>query len=94
MATRYSRIEANCKTIWGDKDYDFEVEGGCMFAADDTGYQIFVREDRGTSWGPNLTMTFLCKGEETAWNELDRMLQLAADEERNKKHKNAIWCRG
>jgi hypothetical protein len=56
-----------------------------MFAADDSGYQIFVREDCGTSWGLNLTMTFLCSDEETAWNELDRMLQLTVDEERNKK---------
>jgi hypothetical protein len=81
MDARYKRIEANCKIIWGDRDYDFEVEGGGQcFADDDVGFQIYVRKDHGTEWGPNLTMTPLYKKEETCWSELDRVLKLHAEE--------------
>jgi hypothetical protein len=80
MAARYERIEANCKIIWGDKDYDFEVEGGDMFSQSDPGFQIFVREDRGTSWGHFLTATPLYRNQETCWSELDRVLKLDAEE--------------
>lgn len=68
------RIEANCKTIWGShKDFDFDME-----TDDWEHYCCVVKEDRGLSFGPPLTMTSLCHGSERAWNELDRMLCLWA----------------
>lgn len=70
------RILANCKKIWGaDKEFDIDIDcdkgpwGDC---------QAYVREDRGLSFGPMLTMTNVCEGSKRAWNELDRMLRLWA----------------
>jgi hypothetical protein len=81
VASRYWRIVPNCKIIWGDKDYDFKVEGGkFMFEPiDGKRYQVFVGEDCGDHWGPNLTVTPLYVEEETAWRELNIMLSGSAE---------------
>lgn len=62
------RIEVYCKIIWGsDRDFGIEAEG-----VDDGTYFIFVREDRGTSFG-NILLTVGCiKGYARTWNELER----------------------
>jgi hypothetical protein len=68
------RIQANCKKIWGaEKDFELDIE-----TDDYEYYSCLVREDRGDSFGPPLTMTSLCYGEDRAWDELDRMLSLWA----------------
>lgn len=73
-SARGQRIEANCKTIWGsDSEYDLELE-----TDDYITYICFVRKDFGDHFGPPLTMTDVCPSDETAWAELDRMLELWA----------------
>jgi hypothetical protein len=75
-STRGKRIEANCKIIWGAEcAYDLELE-----TDDWVNYACIVRQDFGLSFGPPLTMTGLCPSEEAAWNELDRMLKLWAEQ--------------
>lgn len=64
-----ARIQANCKIIWGDGDYDLDLE-----TDDWVEYACVVKRDHGTSFGPPLTMTGLCNSEKQAWRELDRML--------------------
>ncbi|KAG4442225.1 hypothetical protein IFR05_002274 [Cadophora sp. M221] len=64
-----ARIQANCKIIWGDGDYDLDLE-----TDDWVEYACAVKRDYGTSFGPLLTMTGLCHSAEQAWGELDRML--------------------
>lgn len=66
---RGQRIQANCVTIWGNGDYDLDLE------TDD--WQTFwaiVKKDFGTYFGPPLTITGVCRSEGHAWSELDRML--------------------
>lgn len=71
---RGQRIQANCKTIWGDhNDYDLDVE-----TDDYVNYACYVKADYGLSFGPPLTATSLCPSEAAAWAELDRMLELWA----------------
>ncbi|KAH7061673.1 hypothetical protein BKA63DRAFT_573385 [Paraphoma chrysanthemicola] len=71
---RYQRIEANCKTIWGnDSDYDFDFE-----TDDWEHYACVVKKDYGTEFGPPLIMTCLCPSSDAAWAGLDRMLGLWA----------------
>jgi hypothetical protein len=66
------RIQANCKIIWGDGDYDLDIE------TDDWEiWQCIVKRDFGDAFEP-LTMTGLCNSQEQAWNELDRMLDVWA----------------
>jgi hypothetical protein len=62
------KVEANCKVIWGDGDFDYDLEsedGQCWYV---------VKKDHGSFYGPPLTMTGCCDTPEKAWNELDRML--------------------
>jgi hypothetical protein len=69
--TRYQRIEANCKKIWGaDKEFDIDIE-----TDDYEHYACVVKEDRGLSFSSPLTMTNFCNGPDRAWEELDRMLR-------------------
>lgn len=68
-AAQGARIEANCKIIWGDGDYDLDVE-----TDDWVEYACVVKRDFGLCIGPPLTMTGLCNSAEQAWRELDRML--------------------
>lgn len=63
------RIQTNCKIIWGDADYDLDVE-----TDDYSTYTCTVKMDFGSHYGPPLTMTGGCNSEEHAWRELDRML--------------------
>jgi hypothetical protein len=67
--TQGARIEANCKIIWGNGDYDLDVETDDWVA-----YACVVNKDFGSHFGPPLTMTGLCNSAEQAWRELDRML--------------------
>lgn len=73
-STRGQRIEKNCKIIWGNAaEYDLDIE-----TDDFVNYACVVKKDFGTAFGPPLTMTSLCRSEEAAWAELDRMLHLWA----------------
>jgi hypothetical protein len=74
MTARFERVQTNCKIIWGDKDYVFEMEGD-----HDNNFQVLVREDCGTYFRDPLTCTPLYVGQETAWKELDRVLSLGAE---------------
>jgi hypothetical protein len=66
-------IQANCKIIWGDADYDLDVE-----TDDWVTYSCIVKKDFGSHFGPPLTMTGICNSEEHAWRELERMLDVWA----------------
>jgi hypothetical protein len=63
------RIQTNCQIIWGDGDYDIDVETDDWIT-----YWAVVQKDYGTSFGAPLTMTGICRSKEHAWRELDRML--------------------
>ncbi len=67
-STRSQRIHTNSKTIWGDADYDLEIEN------DSETYAAVVRKEYETEYGPALIMTGICSSEEQALRELDRML--------------------
>lgn len=71
------RILTNCKKIWG-ADKEFNIDLDCDGPWGDC--QAFVREDGGLTLGPMLTMTNVCHGSKRAWNELDRMLRLWAQQ--------------
>lgn len=74
FSTQCQRIEANCKTIWGnDCEYDLDIE-----TDDYVNYRCLVKKDFGDSFGPPLTITSLCRSSEAAWAELDKMLELWA----------------
>lgn len=66
---RSKRIEANCKNIWGDGDYDIDVE-----TDDWTTYYGYIKRDFGLSYGPLLLMTAGCRSPDHVFAELDRML--------------------
>lgn len=71
---QYQRIEAYCKTIWGaNKTFDITIESDDYYY-----YACYVREDQGLDFGPFLTATTTCKGQNAAWHELERMLHLWA----------------
>jgi len=70
---RGQRIEANCKIIWGDGDYDLDIE-----TDDWVNWQCSVKRDYGDEFGPPLTMTGLCNSQDRAWSELNRMLDVWA----------------
>jgi hypothetical protein len=72
-ALRGKRIEGLCEIIWGDCNYDLDLE-----TDDWVTYTVAVRREFGTSFGPLLTMTGFCNSEDRAWNELERMLSLWA----------------
>lgn len=75
-SARGQRIEANCKIIWGDDcAYDLSTE-----TDDFVNYICFVKKDFGLSFGPPLAMTSVCPSETEAWEELDRMLRLWAQQ--------------
>lgn len=63
------RIQSLCQLIWGDGDYDLDLE-----TDDRITYYVVVKKDYGTSFGPLLMMTGICHSEDHAWGELDRML--------------------
>lgn len=67
------RIQANCAIIWGNGDYDLDIERD-----DWETFWAVVRKDFGTSFGRPLTLTRICRSEEHAWRELDRMLAVWA----------------
>lgn len=69
--TQWQRIQASCKIIWGvDLTFDIEVED----CDDDDHYLIFVREDRGTKFGPAVTALGPIKGYSHAWNKLEELV--------------------
>ncbi|KAF2093975.1 hypothetical protein NA57DRAFT_80980 [Rhizodiscina lignyota] len=75
-STQGQRIEANCKTIWGnDCEYDLDIE-----TDDYVNYTCHVKKDFGTSFGPPLAITSLCYSSEAACAELDKMLELWANQ--------------
>ncbi|KAM7195830.1 hypothetical protein V8F33_006479 [Rhypophila sp. PSN 637] len=70
------RIQANCKTIWGnDYTYDLSIE-----TDDYVNHICFVRKDFGDSFGSPIAMTSCCPSSEAAWAESDRMLGLWASQ--------------
>jgi hypothetical protein len=66
-------IQANCKIIRDDADYDLDVE-----TDDWVTYLCIVKKDFGSHFGPPLTMTGICNSEEQAWRELEKMLDVWA----------------
>lgn len=48
---RGQRIEANCKIIWGDGDYEIDIE-----TDDWENWQCSVKRDYGDEFGPPWTM--------------------------------------
>lgn len=85
-ADRGQRIQDLCRTIWGNWDYDYELD---IETDDYEEYQCFVKKDYGTAFGDPLTATMLCKGEEGAWSELERMLEHMAAQVQKKAATNA-----
>ncbi|KAH6953794.1 hypothetical protein BKA56DRAFT_604393 [Ilyonectria sp. MPI-CAGE-AT-0026] len=77
-STRYQPIQANCAIIWGQGDYDIEIE-----TDDWVVYQGFVRKDFGTEFGPVLTGTLPCNSSDHAYRVLDRMLSVWAGQRQN-----------
>ncbi len=71
------RIQRNCGIIWGTGDYDLDVE-----TDDWVNWNASVKRDY-MYYGPLLTMTSCCHSPEAAWNELDRMLSLWANQKHN-----------
>ncbi|KAI1282510.1 hypothetical protein F5Y07DRAFT_241938 [Xylaria sp. FL0933] len=73
------RVQANCRAIWGNGNYDLECEG-------DHGneFQCFVRQDYGLEFGSPLIMTMVMATTEQAWEELERMLSYMAEKARRK----------
>ena len=69
--TQYQRIEGYCKKIWGPFDFDIDTE-----TDDHEYYMCVVKRDHGSSFGPPLTLTTVCRGQNAAWHELERMLYL------------------
>jgi len=81
-STQYDRVEGYCKKIWGPMDFIIEYE------TDDYEYYAYlVKEDRGLSFGPPLTMTTLCEGQNEALHELERKLYLWAKRVESKQKK-------
>lgn len=69
-STQWQRIQAYCKIIWGaDRDFDIEEE-----EVGDGTYFIFVREDRGTSYGNTLITVGCIRGHARVWNGLEKQL--------------------
>ncbi|MCJ1333452.1 hypothetical protein MMC10_010151 [Thelotrema lepadinum] len=75
MAELGRRIEANCRIIWGEGDYDLEEENDNYDV-----YQCLVRRDFGTEHGPPLAMTTLFDSPDRAWDDLDKMLVAWAEQ--------------
>lgn len=73
MSAQNERVQASCKIIWGEADYDFDLE-----TDDWVTYAYVVRKDFGSRFGPPLTMTGICNSETHAWEELERMLSVWA----------------
>ena len=64
------RIESYCRIIWGEGNYDIDVE------CDDASYPKYIgviKRDFGLVLGPPLTVTQVCDSSEQACRELDRM---------------------
>ena len=72
-STQDTKLRTNCKIIWGDAEYDLDIE-----TDDWVTYMCHVKKDFGTYYGPPLTMTGLCNSKEQAWGELERMLDVWA----------------
>ena len=68
------RIEEYCKVIWGEYEYDLDLE------TDGDHYSYVVRKDYGTSLGHPLTITGVCNSSGQAGKELERMLKAWADQ--------------
>ncbi|KAF4765437.1 hypothetical protein HAV15_003257 [Penicillium sp. str.  len=49
------RIQTSCATIWGNGDYDIDIE-----TDDWVSYYAVVKKDFGDSFGPPLTITGIC----------------------------------
>lgn len=77
-SVRGQRIQTNCEIIWGNADYDLDIE-----TDDWETYACVVKKDFGSHFGPPLTMTGICNSEEQAWRELDRMLDVWARQIQN-----------
>jgi hypothetical protein len=79
MDPQAHRLEANCKKIWGaEKQFDIDIEADNPLRY--PSYIGFVKEDYGLSFGSPLMVTGVCAGAQRAWDELDRMLALWAEQ--------------
>jgi len=63
------RIQDYCRIIWGDGDYDLNIE-----TDDHVSWVYYVQRDFGTSFGSPLTATNPRASPEAAGVELERML--------------------
>jgi hypothetical protein len=81
MASEYSqRIENYCTIIWGISTNGFELD---VETDDWETYSAMVRKDNGDSFGPPLMMTGICRSQDEACEELERMLRTWADQIRS-----------
>ena len=74
-ADQGQRIQNNCRVLWGDGDYELDIETDDWLT-----YYGYVRKDFGLHFGPLLIMTGECNSSENTWRELDRMLAAMAQQ--------------
>ncbi|KAI0804126.1 hypothetical protein GGR55DRAFT_333716 [Xylaria sp. FL0064] len=74
------RMQANCRAIWGNGNYDLDCEGDYEGGT----WLCFVKQDYGLEYGPLLIMTLPAATPEQAWEELERMLNYGAEKARRK----------
>ncbi len=79
-ADQGQRIQRNCRLLWGDGNYELDIETDDWLT-----YYCYVRKDFGLHFGPLLTMTGACNSSENAWRELDRMLAAMAQQAKTRK---------
>jgi hypothetical protein len=79
-AEQGQRIQSNCRVLWGDEDYELDIETNDWMT-----YHCHVRKDFGSHFGPPLIMTGECNSSEKAGRELDRMLAAMAQQAKTRE---------
>jgi len=67
-AEQGQRIQNNFRALWGDGDYELDIETDDWLT-----YYCHVRKDFGLLFGPLLIMIGGCNSSEKAWRELGIM---------------------
>ncbi|KAL4904794.1 hypothetical protein BDW74DRAFT_178369 [Aspergillus multicolor] len=69
-------VEKGCHKLWGPGTYDIDVE-----TDDWESFSALIRREHDNELGMPLIMTMLCRSEDAALAELDRMLRLMVQQE-------------